>query len=207
MSYDGEKELNAGVACDIFGYPYGEGLPLYVDAGIFIRRTVFDLTGGFDPKLFLYGEDKDLCWRTLLYGYEVVVVKSAVFYHDSFCAIDPNGNLETNIRKRFMGEAFTLRALLKNYHFTTLIFILPMYFLINCMEMLVFFLKGKLNIVFKSYLKAYCWNLYNFRDTLRLRKKIQSERKISDKDIFRRMYKGSGKLKLFREVGIPRFSS
>ena len=206
MSYDGKNELNAGVACDIFGYPYGDGLPLYVDAGIFIRRSVFDLIHGFDPRLFLYGEDRDLCWRTLLYGYEVMVVKSAVFYHDSFCAIDAHGNLLTNVRKRFMGEAFAIRTLLKNYSFRTLVFIFPLHFFINCMEMLLFLFKGRLDIVFGAYLKAYFWNLSNLADTLRLRETVQSERRISDAAILKRMYHGSGKLKLFKKVGIPRFN-
>ena len=206
MSYDGKVELNAGVACDIFGYPYGDGLPLYVDAGIFIRRDVFDRIGGFDSKLFLYGEDKDLCWRTLLYGYKMEVVKKAVFYHDSFCAIDTTGNLNTNIRKRFMGEAFTMRALLKNYSLLSLIFVFPAYIFINCMEIMLFLLKGRLDIVFKAYLNAYRWNLSNLPDTLRLRKKIQSERRVSDIEIIKRMYRGSGKLKLFRQVGVPQFS-
>lgn len=206
MSYDGKNEINTGVACDIFGYPYGDGLPLYVDAGIFMRRTVFDLIHGFDHKLFLYCEDKDLCWRTLLYGYKVAVVKSAIFYHDSFCAINDQGNLVTNVRKRFMGEAFTIRTLLKNYSFVTLTVVFPIYIFINCVEMLLFLFKRRLEVVFGAYIKAYYWNLCNLPDTLRLRKTIQLERRISDADILQRMYRGSGKLRLFKKVGVPRFN-
>ena len=58
LTYDGTEVINSGVACDIYGYPYGEGEPLYVDAAIFIRKEVFEEIGGFDPKLFLYGEDR-----------------------------------------------------------------------------------------------------------------------------------------------------
>ena len=206
MSYDGKTLLNAGVACDIFGYPYGEGEPLYVDAGIFISRKAFDHIGGFDPKLFLYGEDRDLCWRTLVYGYKVKVVNSAIFYHDSFCAIDEKGNLLTNVRKRFMGEAFTIRILLKNYSLSTLLLVFPIYVFINCMEMLLFLLNRRLDIVFGVYVKAYYWNLCNLLGTWKLRKTIQSERCISDAVILKRVYCGSGKLKLFKELGIPRFS-
>ncbi len=204
LSYDGSREINCGVPLDIFGYPYGGGNTFYVDAGIFIRQDVFDNIGGFDPKLFLYGEDKDLCWRTLLYGYKVVAVPNAIFYHDSFCAIDEQGNLMTNVAKRFMGEAFTLRILIKNYSLTALLLILPLYLFINLAEMMLFLFKRKTDVVFNSYLKAYCWNISNLLDTLRLRKIIQSRRRVSDIPILKKMHWGSGKLSLLKDVGIPR---
>lgn len=203
LTYDGAKELNAGVACDIFGYPYGKGEPLYVDAGIFIRRSVFQDVGGFDPKLFLYGEDRDLCWRTRLYGYKLKVVRKAVFYHDSFCSINNFGKLVTNVRKRFMGEAFMIRTLLKNYSLPFLLMIMPIYLIINISEMFVFLLNGRCDVVFGAYLKAYAWNIVNLGDTLRLRRMIQAKRRVSDWAILNCMYKGSGKLQLFRHVGLP----
>lgn len=206
MTYDGKRETNCGVQLDIFGYPYGKGESFYVDAAIFIRKDVFNEIGGFDPKLFLYCEDKDLCWRVQLYGYKVVAVSKAIFWHDSFCAIDSKGNLTTNIKKRFMGEAFTLRMLLKNYSLFSLLKILPVYSFVNLAEIILFTLTGKLKIVFEVYAKAYFWNIANFSDTMNLRKQIQKQRKVNDKVIQARMYRGSGKLKLFRTVGVPRFS-
>lgn len=205
LTYDGSEEINRGVHLDILGYPYGEGRFFYVDAAIFIRRDVFEKIGGFDPKLFLYCEDRDLCWRCLLYGYDVVVAEKAVFRHDSFCAIDSQGKLATNIRKRFMGEAFTLRMLLKNYGFLNLNKILPVYLCINMVEILFFALRGQFKIIFCVYLKAHFWNIVNLKNTLKARRGIQFKRKVSDRVIQERMYKGSGKLKLFRDVGVPRF--
>lgn len=206
LAYNGLKEINAGVQLDIFGYPYGEGDSFYVDAAIFIRRKVFDEIGGFDSKLFLYCEDRDLCWRCRLYGYDVKVVKTAIFNHDSFCAINAEGKLSSNIRKRFMGEAFTLRMLLKNYGKLSLLKILPLYFCINLAEIILFVLRGQLKIAYNAYIKAYLWNFANFKDTLRLRNIIQKERKISDKEIITKMYRGSGKFKLLKDVGVPNIS-
>lgn len=205
LTYDGKKKINCGVPLDIFGYPYGRDKCFYVDAAIFLRSEVFDKMGGFDPKLFLYCEDRDLCWRCWLYGYKVVALDSAVFKHDSFCAVDDEGKVKTNIRKRFMGEAFTIRMLLKNYSIWALILVFPVYMAINCVEMLVFLVKGRVDIVFGAYIKAYQWNLVNLLETLKLRRKIQSERKLSDFDIIKKMYLGSGKLKLFIETGVPQF--
>ncbi|MBU1122407.1 MAG: glycosyltransferase family 2 protein [Candidatus Omnitrophica bacterium] len=205
LTYDGKRKTNCGVPLDIFGYPYGPDKSFYVDAAIFIRAQVFDEIGGFDSKLFLYCEDRDICWRCWLYGYKVVAQDSAIFRHDSFCAVDEDGKLKTNIRKRFMGEAFTIRMLLKNYSIWALMVIFPVYMVINCAEIMVFLLKGRIDIVLGAYIKAYRWNFSNLLETLKLRKKVQSERRVSDIDIIKKMYLGSGKLKLFREVGVPRF--
>jgi GT2 family glycosyltransferase len=206
LTYDAKREINSGVELDIFGYPYGRGRPFYVDAAIFIRSRVFDEIGGFDPRLFLYCEDRDLCWRLQLYGYDLVVSENAKFRHDSFCAIDEHGRLTTNIKKRFMGEAFTLRMLLKNYSFLTLLWILPAYLLINIAEIVFFLLTFKWKVIFCVYLKAYLWNLAYLADTLGLRARIQRQRKISDNIIQSRMYKGSGKFQLFKKVGVPKFA-
>ena len=205
FTYDGSNEINSGVHMDIFGYPYGKGRPFYVDAGIFIRKDVFNEIGGFDSKLFLYCEDRDICWRCLLYGYDIMVVDSAGFYHDSFCAIDAAGKLTTNIKKRFMGEAFTLRMLLKNYSFQTLLMVMPLYFLINLAEIMFFTLGAKPKVVLLTYLKAYLWNIHNLKSTLQARRIIQRSRRVRDSFIQSRMYKGSGKLMLFNKAGIPDF--
>lgn len=206
LTYDGKEVINSGVACDIYGYPYGKGEPLYVDAAIFIRKSVFKEVGGFDPEMFLYGEDRDICWRTLLYGYDVVVVPTAFFRHDSFCSMK-DGAYVTNVWKRHVGERNLIRSLLKNYSFRNLLKIFPRYLLISLAEVTVFTLTGRINVVRSAYLKAYWWNILRLRDTLRLRRKIQRERKADDSVVLRRMGKKSGKIELFKKIGIPRFAS
>jgi len=94
--------------------------------------------------------------------------------------------------------------LLKNYGFPALPFILLAYFLMNLAEMAFFLLLLKPKVVF-CYLKAYLWNIGHLRDTLVCRKKIQRTRKISDTEIFKKMYKGIGKLFVFKKVNIPNF--
>lgn len=206
LTYDGKAVINSGVACDIYGYPFGDGEPLYVDAAIFIRGDVFDEIGGFDEKMFLYGEDRDICWRTLIYGYDVVVATGAFFLHDSFCSLN-GGRYTTNIWKRHVGERNLIRSLLKNYSAGRLITILPRYLAISLAEILMFILIGKFNVAFSAYLKAYWWNIVNLPETLKLRKKIQAERRVDDRVILKRMGKKSGKFELFKKIGIPRFAS
>lgn len=46
-----------------------------------VRRSVFEEVGGFDDRLFLYGEDVDLSWRMAPHG-RLVSIGDAVFAHD-----------------------------------------------------------------------------------------------------------------------------
>ena len=46
-----------------------------------IRRTTFELLGGFDEGYFLYFEEVDLCWRARQAGYSVRLTDQAVGRH------------------------------------------------------------------------------------------------------------------------------
>lgn len=50
-------------------------------AALMIRRATFWALGGFDPGYFAYLEDVDLCWRAWLSGAEVWVVPDARAWH------------------------------------------------------------------------------------------------------------------------------
>lgn len=204
LTYNGAKKINCGVPMDIFGYPFGFAKPFYVDAAIFIRRNVFEEIGGFDEEMFLYGEDRDLCWRVRLYGYKVVVEPKAYFFHDSACVESNLKKYKTNIRKRFLGEFNALRSILKNYSLISLIFILPAYIFINLFEIIFFIFTSNLNVVKDVYIKSYVENLKLIKDMQKLRREIQKRRMVSDWDIIKDMQKISGKLLLLIKMGLPK---
>ena len=64
-------------------------------ATMLVTREHFEAIGGFDPWMFLYGEDLDLCFRTWLAGRRVLKSWNAVAHHD------PGG---TGGGVRFSGE-------------------------------------------------------------------------------------------------------
>lgn len=205
-TYDGKSLINAGVPCDIFGYPYGKTMPFYVDASIFLRKDLFFTIGAFDERMFLYGEDRDLCWRCWLYGYKVKVISDAKFFHDSACVTEDIKKYRTNMRKRFLGEFNALRSILKNYSLGFLVFILPTYMFINLAEVIGFLLRGDFAVVKNVYFRSYIENLKYLDELKMLRKRIQKERKVSDFEIIKHMDKVSGKLRLFLNMGLPKFS-
>ncbi|WP_239161318.1 glycosyltransferase [Acrocarpospora phusangensis] len=50
-------------------------------AGMLIRRDVWDELSGLDPKLPLFRDDLDFCWRARAAGYRVLNVTEAMAYH------------------------------------------------------------------------------------------------------------------------------
>ncbi len=175
FDYIGKKRLSSRVSLDRFGCPAAETGPMfYPDGAIFIKRSVFEEVGGFDERLFLYGEDRDLCWRVLLAGFSVGSATSAIFYHNS------GSVLGSSYLQRYHSEKNIIRSMLKNYTLKSLFKILPQYFFWSILE-LGYILFTKPKALIKSYLPAYWWNIANLPDTLRQRRKVI--RNIPDVDL------------------------
>jgi len=50
-------------------------------AAMALSKQLFLDLGGFDPQLWLYGEDLDLCWRARLAGYTIRFVPTSIVHH------------------------------------------------------------------------------------------------------------------------------
>ena len=192
FNYSGKKELGSAVSVDRFGCVAGDtGKMFYPDGAIFIKRKVFNEIGGFDEKLFLYGEDRDLCWRVWLAGYNVKLTPGAVFYHNSASV-----NNRTNSLRRFISERNVIRSILKNYSLKNLPSILLQYSFWSILE-IVYILLTHPQAIWKCYLPAYWWNIKNLKDTLNERKKVIH--RIEDKDL--PFSKVIGKLYVLQTMG------
>lgn len=175
FDYKGKRDLSSRLSVDRFGCPAGETGPMfYPDGAIFIKKEVFDELGGFDEKLFLYGEDRDLCWRGWLSGYHTGFSHNAVFFHNSSC-VD-----RTNYFRRMVSEQNIIRSFIKNYTGRSLARIIPQYIFWSILE-LGYILFTKPQAIWKSYLPAYWWNIINLKDTLKEHKRVI--RRVADKDI------------------------
>ena len=53
-------------------------------AAFAIRREVYKQLGGFDEKIFMYGEDVDLSWRLRSFGWKIRYVPKSVIMHYSY---------------------------------------------------------------------------------------------------------------------------
>jgi len=82
-----------------------------------IRRSAWDRAGGFDREYFLYHEDVDLSWRLRMMGWRILLVPSAVAYHD----YAPSRH---RVKVLYV-ERNRLITLLKNYQLRTLLLLTP----------------------------------------------------------------------------------
>jgi hypothetical protein len=191
---------NTGNVCDRLAYcePRGRG---EVDAGQYdhdARDQFFYATGAcalirksvllafsdecFDPHLFAYYEDVDLSWMARLLGFKVGYCPDSVCYHKGSATF---GNYDPFIS--YLSERNRLRVLIKNYALRTLFFVLPLTVVLKSAALPVqcaisFDLRYAL-----SFLKAFTWNTLRLRNTLSMRKRLQSQRKVADKEIVRHM--------------------
>jgi hypothetical protein len=69
-----------------------------------MRRETFDRVGGFNPLIFLYGEDMDLCFRIRRLGLEIVMDLSIVIPHIGNSAGEQTFSAEARARRVLAGE-------------------------------------------------------------------------------------------------------
>lgn len=199
FNYRGEEDLGGTFySLDRFGCPAGQTGPMfYPDGAIFIKRKVFEEIGGFDENIFAYGEDRDLCWRSLLAGHSVWFQHDAVFYHTTRSALGP-----TSYLRRYHSERNIIYIMLKNYTLHRLLTILPQYLFWSVLELGLMLFTNPMAI-FKSYLPAYWWNIKNLKETIAMRNTVI--RRIPDKELpFSRVI---GKLYVLRTQGIPKWKN
>lgn len=146
--------------------------------GIFMfKRDVYNALGGFDEDLFLYHEDHDLSWRIRLMGWKIMVNPAAAIYH--------HYHFHKGTFKYYSSEKNRLYLLAKNLEFKTLLLITPALLVIEAAQLA----HGLLNGWFMSKIKSYFELLALLPNILEKRRKLQSERKVTDREIVR-LYQG-----------------
>lgn len=204
LTFDG-KLLSLGDGMDILGYPT-RGNFFAVGAAIFIKQLIFEKLGEFDPDYFVFQEDIDLSWRAHLYGVSLVFEPNAFYYHFSGGTVAGGAvkgkKVITTAFRRYLGERNIYQNIIKNYSLFVLIFVLPVNFIINLFEIIVFTLTGRFELAF-CYLRAWWWILSHLPTIIKKRRVVQRKRIISDWQILKKIYKGSAKFQLLIKVGLP----
>ncbi|MEI6597314.1 MAG: glycosyltransferase family 2 protein, partial [bacterium] len=139
-------------------------------AAVLFKSEALEKVGLFDEEFWMYNEDQDLGWRLWLSSYKCVLAPGAVVYHKY--------EFSRSIKKYYFMDRNRIIAMLKNYHWLTLVLIFPA-FLIMEVGLIFFATKGgwfkeKIN-VYKYFLK-----LKNWRYIVEARKQAQKLRQIKD---------------------------
>jgi len=154
------------------------------------KAEILKKVGLFDEEFWMYNEDQDLGWRIWLTGSSCVLAPEAVVYHKY--------EFSRSIKKYYFLDRNRIIAMLKNYHWATLILILPAFVL---MEIgLIFFAYQ--NGWFYEKIKVYNYflNLINWRKIMAERKKVQELRTVEDRQIVKMF---SGQI-WYQEIGETR---
>jgi len=143
---------------------------------IFTTKEILLKIGMFDPFLFAYHDDLDLCWRGALQGINSYYVPKSIVYHP------PEGFFfKWNSFKYYLLERNRLYCILTHYSRTTFYKMLPALILVEIAIIIFYLKKGML----KEKIKSYC-NIMKNRKKIRKRyHMIQKNRIVSDKEIIK----------------------
>lgn len=199
-----------GARTDPFGYPvalHEAAPPVYVPGcALMTRAAVFEALRGFDARFFMFVEDVDFCWRVLLAGWDVRVVRGALAFHEGGAVarggyLTPQGLRTTRFRVA-LRERNTLAMLLKCYGPVTLAIVLLPYLLQALATAAMLAIAGKRRTSADIVL-GLIWNAREVPRTLALRRYVQAGRKIPDRAVLGRMHRGFQKASLAFYHGFP----
>lgn len=152
---------------DKLGYPYCRGRLVFTvekDRGqydtvtdifwasgtaMFCRLNILKKLGYFDPDLFVYVEEHDLCWRVLKLGYRVVSLPQAVIFHKGSAYFD--NHME---KKIYLIHRNNLLVQIKNSSIRRLLSVLPTRVLLDYIAAFLYIRRGYASCV-PSVIKAH----------------------------------------------------
>lgn len=130
----------------------------FIGGAMVLRRETLKKTGLFDPYLFIFSEDIDLCYRIRKHGYKVIYVPQSIIYHKGQATLK---NLDAGAYYlEYMANRSRIRCAIIHFTFKRLLSML----LIDAIWLTLTYPKGK-----KALIKAYWWNLKHIDNTLRTR--------------------------------------
>lgn len=139
-------------------------------ASFAIRRSLWEQLGGFDPQLFMYYEETDLCWRARLVGFSCVYSPDSIVFHDYTLRDSPQAHAYSE-RNRVV-------LILKSWKWSTLWLMFPSLLLAEVIDWGYMLSVGWKGI--QAKLKAFGWLMRNCTIVLSARKDVQRSRREPD---------------------------
>ena len=141
---------------------------------LFTSATIIKKLEMFDPFLFAYHDDLDLCWRAALQNIKSYYIPTSIIYHP------PEGfSFKWNDFKFYLLERNRQYCLLTHYSRKTFYKMLPALIVVDICVFFYYLKKG----VIISKCKATINILNNFKRINERYKKIQNERTVSDEKL------------------------
>lgn len=151
-------------------------------AGVLAKKDLFQQVGGFDEDYFASCEENDLGWKLWLYGYKVLYVPAAVMYHKESGTFGSRSTFESG--KVYFITRNRLYNIVKNLEARNVIRALFISLGFNTYRSLRYLAQGNLASI-KSIIVAHLHSARNLRRMLAKRRVVQSNRKLSDRQLCR----------------------
>ncbi len=155
---------------------------------LLVKKNVFDLVRGFDSVEARYTEDIDLGWRIWIAGFAVVTAHRAVMYHGTNMSATRT-ILKSDPSKIYFALARnSFRSMIKNYELKNLMIYLPQSLIINLIRAMLVIIRRKDFSAWNGFWQAIVWQITNLSETISTRAYVQSTRKTSDQELFRKLF-------------------
>lgn len=149
-------------------------------AALIVRTDLIRKFGAWDNDFFLYHEDLEWSLRLRCRGYKAVMVSDSVFYHKY--------QFSRSITKFYWIERNRYAVMLMFYKWPTILLLLPMLLILEAG--LWFFAWRNGGLAKRAEVWKYWLNKKNWGIWLKKRAKIQAERVISDREMFKHSVAG-----------------
>lgn len=194
-NYDNTEVNKSTMKIDFLGHPIylpkvkeSDGFYLH-GVCLFFEKDLYRETLGLDEDFFMYLEEVDWFWRLNLLGKTFSFVPEVFIHHAG--AGSTGGGIKY---KSFLWRnQNSLQILLKNYSWSTLCWVLPLYLAQNLLEIFFFLLLLKPRIAW-SYVEGWIYNMKIASKIIEKRRWVQEHRLFSDRELMQRFfYRGFAK--------------
>lgn len=172
--------IGLGYPADRYGLRVTEVFSPCAAAAMYLRQAFLDV-GGFDEDFFSYFEDVDLGFRLQLRGYRCLYIPEAVVHHVGSSTFGMRSDFAFYHTHRNMIWTF-----FKNMPSLMFWLYLPRHLALNLVYVLFYTLRGRGKILLKAKRDA----ILGLPMALRKRRTIQSNRRISKRDLLKYMQRG-----------------
>ena len=169
---------------DMGQYDHPRDIFWAVGGAMFLRTACLERTGLMDEGFFMHMEEIDLCWRFHLAGYRLVYVPDSVLYHYNGFTLSAD-----SYKKAYFNHRNQLVMLLKNLSLSRLLYKIPIRLGMELANVSLL-LKGNWKHPVAA-LAGLLWVLLHPVDILRRRRKTQKMRSVGDREIERKLFRGS----------------
>ena len=193
----------AGGKMDFLGFPFARGRifneqeidskqydskeEIFWSSGtaFLVRKSAFEEVGMFDELFFAHMEEIDLCWRFHLAGYKVWSEPNSIVYHKNAVSLP----MYTE-KKYYLNHRNSLIMLLTNYTIPLSIYVMPIRWALDVVAIIYAILYGDWKHI-RGIARAHAWIVFHPIKLYQKRKRVKPIRKIKDRNILTKMYKGS----------------